>query len=243
METSSPRTELRRHLLAYTAFLIATLIAYSPSLRGTLLWDDQAHVTRVGLRDLHGLWAIWTDPKATQQFYPLLYSAFWLEHKLWGDATLGYHLLNVALHALGAYLLVLILRRLRLRGAWLAGGIFALHPVCVEAVAWISEQKSTLSGVFYLSAALAYLRFDAERNRRDYFAASALFVCALLSKTVTASLPAALLVVLWWKRGRLDYRRDIRPLLPWLAGGAAAGMTTAWIEKHYVGANGSDFAL
>ena len=243
METLRPRTEARRHILAYAGFLAVTLIAYYPSLHGTLLWDDEAHVTRPGLRDLHGLWAIWADPKATQQYYPLLNTAFWIEHKVWGDAVLGYHLINVALHALSAYLLVLILRRLSVQGAWLAGALFALHPVCVEAVAWISEQKSTLSGVFYLSAALMYFKFDQSRERRDYGIASLLFACALLSKTVTATLPAALLVMIWWKRGRIDRDRDLRPLSLWLTAGAAAGLTTAWIEKHFVGASGADYSL
>src|SRR5205823_3139301 len=123
---------------------------------------------------------------------PLLHSAFWLEHRLWGDAVLGYHLVNVALHAASACLLVLILRRLAIPGAWLAGFLFALHPVCVEAVAWISEQKSTLSALLYLSAALAYLHFDRSRRKRTYFVALVLFVLALMSKSVTATLPAAL---------------------------------------------------
>jgi len=98
------------------------------------------------LRSLHGLWRIWFDLGATQQYYPLLHSAFWLEHRIWGDATLYYHLTNVALHAASACLVVMIVRRLKLPGAWLAGFNIALHPVCVEAVAWISEQKSTSPG-------------------------------------------------------------------------------------------------
>ena len=147
------------------------------------------------------------------------------------------------LHATAACLVIAILRRLSLPGAWLAGFLFALHPVCVEAVAWISEQKSTLSAVLYLGAALAYLHFDQTRSKRKYLLATGLFVLALLSKTVTATLPAALLVVLWWKRGRLDWRRDARPLLPWLALGACAGIFTAWMERTSIGAQGPDFAL
>ena len=124
------------------------------------------------------------------------------------------HLMNILLHAAAACLVALIARRLALPGAWLAGFVFALHPVCVEAVAWISEQKSTLSAVFYLASALVYLRFDGERKRSQYFAAAGLFVLAVLTKTVTATLPAALLVVIWWKNGRLSWRRDVMPLLP-----------------------------
>ncbi|MCX6623591.1 MAG: hypothetical protein NTY38_21505, partial [Acidobacteria bacterium] len=137
------------------------------------------------------------------------------------------HLVNVLLHALAAGLLVAILRRLEIPGAFLAGFVFALHPVAVEAVAWISEQKSTLSTVFYLGAALSYLHFDRTRRRRQYLLALGLFLLALMSKTVTASLPAALLLVFWWQRGKLEWRRDVVPLLAWCAVGAGAGVFTA----------------
>ena len=113
-----------------------------------MVWDDARHVTAPDLQSWHGLWRIWFELGATQQYYPLLHSAFWVEHRLWGDGVLGYHLTSVLLHALAACLVVTIVRRLSLPGAWLAGFVFALHPVCVEAVEWISEQKDTLSGVF-----------------------------------------------------------------------------------------------
>ncbi len=208
-----------------------------------MLWDDDGHITRPELRSWHGLWRIWFELGATQQYYPLLHSAFWVEHRLWGDSVLGYHLINVALHATAALMVVIILRRLALPGAWLAGFVFALHPACVNSVAWISEQKNALSAVFYLCSALVYLRFDQSRRRSDYSLALGLFVLALLSKSVTATLPAALLVVLWWQRGRLRWTRDVGPLLPWLAVGAGAGLFTSWVERNYVGAEGPDFAL
>ena len=229
----------------WALMLCATLVAYLPALRGGLLWDDNMHVTQAELRSLQGLWRIWFDLGATQQYYPLLHSAFWLEHRIWGDAVLGYHLTNVALHAASACLVVMIVRRLSLPGAWLAGFVFALHPVCVEAVAWISEQKSTLSGAFYLAAALTYLCFDRTRRKSQYFLALGLFVLALMSKTVTATLPAAMLVVFWWQRGRLAWRRDVLPLVPWFAVGVSAGLFTAWVERspQFIGAQGPDYAL
>ena len=121
-----------------------------------LLWDDAAHVTPPDLQSLDGLRRIWFERQATQQYYPLLHTAFWIEHRLWGDSVAGYHLTNILLHALAACLLVVIVRGLWRPAAPLAGLLFALHPVCVEAVAWISEQKSTLSAVFYLASALVY---------------------------------------------------------------------------------------
>ncbi|MES1166486.1 MAG: tetratricopeptide repeat protein, partial [Pseudomonadota bacterium] len=201
------------------------------------------HVTRPELRSLAGLARIWTEVGATQQYYPLLHSAFWLEHRLWGDAALGYHSLNVLLHATAACLFGLALRRLAVRGAWLAALLFALHPVGVESVAWITEQKNTLSTLFYLAAVLAYLRFDESRRGRSYALATGFFVMALLTKSVTATLPAALLVIFWWQRGRLSWRRDARPLLPWFALSAAAGWVTAAVERTHIGAQGADFAL
>ena len=178
----------------YVLIFCASVAAYWPALQGTLLWDDSGHVTPPELQSLQGFWRfwrIWVDRPATQQYYPLLHSAFWIEHQFWGDSVVGYHLTNVLLHALSACLVVMIVRTFRRPGAVLAGLIFALHPVCVEAVAWISEQKSTLSGVFYLSSALIYLRFEQARRKSLYFLALGLFILALLSKTVTATLPAA----------------------------------------------------
>jgi tetratricopeptide (TPR) repeat protein len=227
----------------FAALIASVLFAYLPTLRAAFIWNDSEYVTAPAMRSLAGLWRIWFDVGSTEQYYPLLHSAFWVEHKLWGDAPVGYHLANILWHALSAGLFGLVLRRLQVPGAWLAAFIFALHPVCVESVAWISEQKNTLSLVFYLAAALAYLRFDETRRASAYALATGLFVCALLSKTTTATLPPALLVIFWWRRGKLSWRTDVLPLLPWFALGAAMGLFTAWVERTYVGAEGSDFAL
>lgn len=222
---------------------LVVLIAYFPALCGDFLWDDAGHVTAPALQSWSGLLRIWFEPGVTQQYYPLLHSAFWIEHQLWGDATLGYHLVNVLWHATSACLFVTILRRLAVPGALLAGLIFALHPVCVESVAWIAEQKNTLSTVFYLAATLAWLRFEDDRRPSRYAVAILWFVAALLTKTVTATLPAALLVVGWWRRGRLSWRNDVVPLLPWLVLGVTAGLGTAWVEAHDIGASGAEFSL
>ncbi len=243
---------------------------YGPALDGALLWDDPAHVTRTDLRSLAGLGRIWFELGATQQYYPVLHSAFWFEHRLWGDAVMGYHLTNVALHAASSVLLALFVRRVaRLstdsgasggvalsRGTPLPGGaewvialLFAVHPVAVESVAWICEQKNTLSLFLALAAGLSYLAYDGARGRQGtrrrwtYVGATALFLLALGTKTVTATLPAVLLVLLWWARGRLSWRGEIRPLVPWFGAALAAGLTTAWVEKHFIGAKGEAFDL
>jgi tetratricopeptide (TPR) repeat protein len=234
------------------AVLGATLLAYLPSLAGGFIWNDSDYVTAPSLRTVRGLVGIWTRVGATQQYYPLLHSAFWLQHRLWGNNPLGYHAVTLLLHAASAVLFALVLRRLSsggpgpgvLGGAeWVAAFLFALHPVHVESVAWISEQKNTASTAFYLASALAYLGFDGSRRPGTYATALALFACSLMCKTVTATLPAALLVALWWKRGRLDWRRDTVPLVPWLALGAAVGLFSGWVERQYVGAQGAEFDL
>jgi len=233
--------------------LIALLVclAYLPALRDGFIWDDDAFVTaNPTLRDLSGLRRIWFEVGAVPQYYPMVYSAFWMEYHLWGLNPVGYHLINVLLHAAAAVLLWRVLERLQIRGAWLAAAIFALHPIEVESVSWVTECKNVLSAVFYFTAALAWLRFialeeSAVWNRQRwcwYLMALALFVAALLSKTVTCSLPAALLLVCWWKQGRVRWS-DMVPLLPFFALGAGLGLLTAWMERHYVGAQGADWSL
>jgi tetratricopeptide (TPR) repeat protein len=218
-----------------------TFAIYAPVINGQFLWDDDAHVTRPELRSIEGLGRIWFDVGATQQYYPLLHSMFWIEHRAWGNTTTGYHVVNILLHASSAFLLYLILGRLKVPGALTAAVIFAAHPVHVESVAWIAEQKNTLSTVFYLAAMYSYLRFDEERRPVWYAAASSLFVLGLLTKTVVATLAGALLLVVWWQRGRISARRDVLPLAPWFALGAAMGIATASIEARLLGAEGADF--
>jgi hypothetical protein len=136
-----PRGVSFSEVTPYLALVAVTVLAYLPAVTGALLWDDDAHITRHALQSLSGLWRIWFKLGATQQYYPLLHSAFWLEHRLWGDATEGYHIVNILLHAASACLVVLLVKRLALPGAWLAGFVFALHPVCVEAVAWMPSPR------------------------------------------------------------------------------------------------------
>jgi tetratricopeptide (TPR) repeat protein len=229
--------------VAAIALMAATFIAYYPAWHGGVLWDDNAHLTRPDLQSAAGLWRIWFDVGATQQYYPVTHSGFWLMHRLWGDATIGYHFVNLGLHAASALLVARILRRLAVPGALLAATLFALHPVHVESVAWMAELKNTLSGVCYLAAALAYLRFDERRDWTAYAAAFALFLAALLTKSVTGVLPGALLVVLWWQRGALTWRGDVRPLLPFFAAAAAAAVMTSWFEGALNGARGAEFHL
>jgi len=244
-DTTAPATPAPARLPWWLSpvLLLAVLAVYQPALRGGLLWDDDKHVTAGDLRSIEGLGRIWTELGATQQYYPVAHTVFWIQHRLWGDDTLGYHVVNVVLHALSAFLLALVLARLGVPGAPLAALLFAVHPVHVESVAWITELKNTLSAALYLAAALAYLRFAERRAPSAYSVALALFLLALGAKTVTATLPAALLVVFWWQRGRIDVRQDVRPLVPFFAAGVAAGLFTAWVERAVIGAAGVAYDL
>jgi protein O-mannosyl-transferase len=227
--------------------VVVTFVAYYPATNCGYVWDDDFYVqNNQTLRSASGLGQIWFKLRATPQYYPAVFTSYWLEYRLWGLNPTGYHFVNVLLHAAGAVLLWRILSLLQLRGAWLAAALFALHPVQVESVAWITERKNVLSGVFYFAAALVYLRAALSPKGRvsagRYAAFLLLFLCALLSKTVTCTLPAALLLVLWWKRGRLRWK-DILPLGPLFLLGMASGLLTAWMEKGHVGAVGEDWNL
>ena len=230
---------------------VVTFAAYQPTWHAGFIWDDDTHVTEnANLRSLHGLYRIWFEPLADQQYYPLQLTSFWIEYHLWGLRPFGYHAVNVLLHVLNALLLWMVLQQLDVPGAWLAAAVFAVHPVQVESVAWVSELKNLLSTTFYLGALLAFFRFrplsgEAQAGSppwRFYWLAIALFLCALLSKTVACSLPAVLVLLLWWKRGRVE-RRDIGVLSPMFLLGITFGLMTAWLEKHHVGASGPEWSL
>ena len=247
------RTAGKETALWAALIVVMTFVAYVPALQGGFVWDDDAYVTRnATLRDLEGLRRIWLEPTSFPQYYPLVFTTFWLEYHLWGLDPFGFHVTNVLLHASSAVLLWLLLRRLGVPGAWLAAAIFALHPVEAESVAWVTERKNVLSGLFYLAAFHAYWSFaDGEapahpasrRNRWAMYAASVLlFACALLAKTVTGSLPAALLLASCWKRGRVR-AREVLALVPLVLVGVASGLNTAWMEKHVVGAQGTEWTL
>jgi hypothetical protein len=161
-----PCKTINLDLLYALCLLLAIFTAYQPAWNGTSIWDDELNLTSRELRSIDGLAQIWTRFGATLQYYPVTHTVWWTAHNIWGDTPLGYHLLNILLHFLSAVLLVIILRRLGIKGAWFAGGIFALHPVMVESVAWMTQLKNTLSGVFFLGATSAYLVYSDGGKRR-----------------------------------------------------------------------------
>lgn len=243
----------RRTCALGALLVLLVLVAYSPVFSAGFIWDDDEYVVENGnLEDWEGLRRIWLEPRSSPQYYPLVFTSFWVERQAFGVDPGPIHATNVLLHAFNALLLWAVLRRLGLPSAYLIAVVFAVHPVHVESVAWITERKNVLSGTFYLASCLAYLAFalegragtPASRARRPglYAVALVLFLGALLSKTVTAMLPVALLLVLWWRRGRVR-KADVVAIAPFLALGGLMGLTTAWLEVHHVGAAGEPWAL
>ena len=205
--------------------LLALLVvaSYYPVLLAGFIWDDVAFTDAQPVREWSGIWDIWFHPESLAKeghYWPVVYTSFWLEHKLWGFAAAGYHAVNILLQLVNTLLVWRLMLRLAVPGAWLIAAVFAVHPLHVESVAWIIERKDLLSGLFYLSAVLVWLRFMDEPRRGHYFLAMGLFVASLLSKTVTVTLPAALLVLYWWKRERVTMA-DVLPLLPFFVVGFA----------------------
>lgn len=252
--TSTTNRDWKSFLPGAVIFFL-TVLVYLPSLGGGFLWDDDSNILESRpLRSLAGLWQIWFQPAATQQYYPLTHTSFWLDYHLWGLNPLPYHLENVLLHSVSAVLLWLLLRRLGVKGAWLGAALFAIHPVNVESVAWVTERKNTLSGVFFMGALLASLKFwrlesaavskstpgPVENQNgvaepwKFYGWALAFYFCALLSKTSTIGLPAVIWLLIWWKRGRPRLRETLL-LLPFVALMIPMGLMTMWVERHHLG--------
>jgi len=229
--------------------MAAVLVVYIPVLRtGGFIWDDPQYITGNSLlRTWPGLLAIWIHPSALPQYYPLVHTTFWIEYHLVGLHPLLYHIDNILLHGAAAILLWRVLARLGAPAPWLAAAIFAVHPVMVESVAWPTERKNVLSLVFYLWAFWVYWKFysgerasRARRLNKNYCIALVLFIAALLSKSVTCSLPAAILLVIYWKKGRVKWA-DVVPLIPFFILGMVMAFVTARLENQHVGASGPEW--
>jgi tetratricopeptide (TPR) repeat protein len=222
------------------AIVALTVASYGPAITAGFIWDDDDYVTENPLlHDSDGLRRIWTTTE-TPQYYPLVFTTFWVEHHLWGINPVGYHLVNILLHALNAFLIGQILWTLGLRGAWWVALLFAVHPVHVESVAWITERKNVLSALFYLLAFLAYLDFARSGRRRFYVLALLAFLAAMLSKTVAASFPFVLgLALLWQKKG--VERSDVLRLVPFLVLAVTLPLITVQMEGGIVETARGDF--
>ena len=231
----------------FGAVLVAAiLLAYQPIWRGGFIWDDDVYVTGNPLLTAPGgLRRIWFSLDSPSQYFPLSYTSFYLDHALWGWHSTGYHWVNLALHAANALVLWRLLVRMRVPGAWLGAALFALHPVQVESVAWITERKNVLMGLFFLLTLRVWVEFVKRKDRGGwalYAAALILFALALAAKTTACTLPAALLLILWLERLPIGWSR-MAQVAPFAAMGAGMGLVTMWWERFHQGTRGAVFAI
>ena len=237
----------------------AVIFSYQPAWDAGFIWDDDEYVTHNPLLTApDGLGRIWFSTDSPSQYFPLVYTNFRAQHALWGLDPRGYHWFNIVLHAINALLLWRLLARLAVPGAWLGAAIFALHPLQVESVAWITELKNVQSLFFSLLAVFAWLRFveagdrpwhgrpardsdSSPRSRWPLYAAALLcHALALFSKTTACTLPAALVLVLWLQRRPIDLRRWLQ-IAPFVLFGFVMGLVSIWWERHQQGTVGADF--
>jgi tetratricopeptide (TPR) repeat protein len=212
------------------------------------VWDDDSYVTmNAMLRDPGGPWRAWV-PGETPQYYPVLFTVFWFEFRLFGTDPLGWHLLNWAAHAGASLLLWRVLLRVRVPGAWAVALLWSVHPMCSESVAWVTEGKNTFSMLAMCASALVWFRGrDAAGDRGigagAWAASMALFLVAMGCKTTSVALPAMILAGEWWRgwRPRAD-GRVVGAIIPYFAFGVPMGLFTAWVESTHVGAFGPEFA-
>jgi protein O-mannosyl-transferase len=221
-----------------------TILAYQPAWKGGFIWDDDDYVTNNELLTApDGLRRIWFSFDSPSQYFPLVYTTFRVERALWGLNPTGYHWTNLLLHVVNALLVWRLLARLKIPGASLAGVIFALHPVQVESVAWITERKNVLMGFFFLLTLLAWIAFVDQRSRRRwlfYALALVLYALALLSKTTACTLPAVLLLILWLQKKPINWARILQ-VAPFVLLGLGIGLLTVWWERYHQGTSRAIF--
>ena len=239
MQAEPKRDESSRWRLVAAAAIIvgAVLLVYLPALRAGFVWDDEQLITSNPLlRTFSGLIEIWSGGR-TADYFPITNTAFWIEHHLFGDNPLGYHVLNILLQAADAVLVWLVLCRLQIPGAWLAGLIFGIHPVHVESVAWISELKNVLAMFFTLLSILCLVEIDEKPCSRTWYILSLIFFAlALLSKTQVAFMPMVLVLCLWWRaRDFATLRREAIRTWPFFVMAAVFGLITIWFQNRGIG--------
>jgi len=221
------------------ALVAVTFAIYLPCLHGGKILDDEIMFNAL-VQSRGGLYYIWCKAM-TPDYFPLTFSSLWLEYRFWGDNMFGYHITNVALHAFSAILLWRVLRALKVPGAWLAALLFAVHPVNVESVAWVSQRKNALAMPFFLATILFYLKSKAQSGNIKYYVLSLVsFALALLSKTAVVPLPFVLLLCDWWQR-RSEARdkkllnfAELKRVAPYFALSFIFGLITLWFQKHRV---------
>ena len=234
--------------MRYSKFLqiffivVLCLTTYASSVRNDFIWDDDSYVyANPYIQKTEGLSAIWLTHRLPQ-YYPITFTTFWIEHQLWGDHPLGYHISNLIFHILNAILIFWVVEKLCATLAFPVALLFAVHPIQVETVAWVTERKNLLALFFFLLAMLSYFRFDATRKTAYYFQTLGLFVCALLSKSIAVCFVFIPVLYGWWRNGKVTWR-EIRLSLPLVTIGALSAINTIYLELYRVGARGDAWDL
>jgi tetratricopeptide (TPR) repeat protein len=246
-QIAEPFFSSRRRAFVFALVLAAvTIFAYRPAWNGGFLWDDDVYITNNELLTApDGLRRIWFSLDSPSQYFPLVYTTFRVEHAIWSLDPTGYHWVSLLLHVANALLVWLVLVRLQVPGAWLAGAIFALHPVQVESVAWITERKNVLMGFFFLLTLLAWIAFVDGRTKRPwlfYGLALILYLLALSAKATACTLPAALFLILWLQRTPISWKRVFQ-IIPFLVLGIAMGVLAMWWERYHQGTSRAVFTF
>ena len=238
----------------FSIIVLALLVflAFSGTIRNGFIWDDDDYIHKNPLlTDPAGLAKIWKSyyaPKYspeqnTPQYYPLVFTTFYLEHKLWGFNPAGYHTTNLILHIANTILLLFLLRKFGL--GWyvslITAALFGIHPVQVESVAWATERKNVLAGLFFFSAFLSFLHYQETTQKKYYIASIALFICALLSKTAIVFFPVALILAAYLKERPIV--KTIILAIPFFILSAISGLVTTLVEHGMVGAKGSEWTF
>jgi tetratricopeptide (TPR) repeat protein len=245
---------LNSRFIPYTLAAVAFLVFSPALLNGFVDWDDHINLTEnPGYRGLGWSHIRWMFTTALMGHYiPVTWLSFGLDYTLWGMNPFGYHLTNNLVHAANTALFYLIALRLLGKASSLRGGtlgaagvmaalFFALHPLRAESVAWVTERRDVLSGLFFLLTILLYLAAagaDGPRRRRLLVGSVTVYALALLSKSIVMTLPLVLLLLDAYPLGRLPLRRGmwretaIRALviekLPYLALGFAGAAVSYW---------------
>ena len=221
----------RRDAFYLLALFVLVAVIYFPATRAGFVWDDSIFRELRAVSTWGGIWDLWFNPVAAYleggprkegHYWPLLYTTFWLEHKLWGFSPAGYHIVNILIHFANTVLLWRLLARLAVPGAWFVAAVFAAHPLHAESVAWIMARKDMLATLFCLASLLMWLRFVESPSRGRYAGSLLLFAAAMLSKSVVVVFPATLLILQWWKNGRITWGDLLRTAPFFLVGFAIA---------------------
>lgn len=226
------------------AIVVAVVLVYLPALHAGFVWDDEQLITgNPLLRNFAGLVEIWSGGR-TADYFSITNTVFWIEHHLFGDNAAGYHAVNILLQAADAVLVWLVLRRLKVPGAWLAGLIFGIHPAHAESVAWISELKNVLSMFFVLVSIFCFFAIEEKRLLgafTEYIASLVFFLLALLSKTQAVFLPVVLLLCAWWRGWRsetaksMSFSREVIRTCPFFLMAAVLSLVTIWFQNRGIG--------